>query len=66
MRSGEFNMFDDDAGGIMTLTRKVESRKGVVSRRVPGRKDHSYRPARFPTRNIVTPIVLLCMLSYPP
>ena len=51
MRTGEFRMFDDDGGSIISL-REGTSPKG---RR---KKNHSYRPARFPTRNIVTPIVL--------
>ncbi|KAJ7594622.1 triacylglycerol lipase [Mycena floridula] len=51
MRSGEFVMFDDDVGGIRI--------SDGVSKKVKGKKSHYYRPARFPTRNIVTPIVLL-------
>jgi lysosomal acid lipase/cholesteryl ester hydrolase len=54
MRNGEFNMFDDDADSIIRFERKAG---GKGPRR--GRKNHFYRPARFPTRNIVTPIVLL-------
>lgn len=46
MRNGKFQMYDDDVQRI-TLTRGRSS--GVTS----------YAPARFPTRNIVSPIVLL-------
>ncbi|KAL1736331.1 Alpha/Beta hydrolase protein [Schizophyllum commune] len=45
MRSATFQMFDDDvSAGVGSVARTRVS---------------SYRPARFPTRNIVTPIVLM-------
>lgn len=45
MRSATFQMFDDDvSAGVGNVARTSVS---------------SYRPARFPTRNIVTPIVLM-------
>lgn len=46
MRNGKFQMYDDDVQQPLSLTRGLS---GVSS----------YAPARFPTRNIVTPIVLL-------
>ncbi|GJE91342.1 triacylglycerol lipase [Phanerochaete sordida] len=46
MRNGKFQMYDDDVQQPLSLTRGLS---GVTS----------YAPARFPTRNIVTPIVLL-------
>ncbi|EKM53356.1 uncharacterized protein PHACADRAFT_259672 [Phanerochaete carnosa HHB-10118-sp] len=46
MRNGKFQMYDDDVQHPLVLTRGLS---GVSS----------YAPARFPTRNIVTPIVLL-------
>jgi lysosomal acid lipase/cholesteryl ester hydrolase len=44
MRNGKFQMYDDDVQQPLSLTRPGVS---------------SYAPARFPTKNIVTPIVLL-------
>lgn len=49
MRNGKFQMYDDDVQ-TLALTRGSAHRASGVS---------SYAPARFPTRNIVTPIVLL-------
>ena len=48
MRNGKFQMYDDDVQPLMML--QASHRPSGVS---------SYAPARFPTRNIVTPIVLL-------
>jgi len=56
MRNGEFVMFDDDAGGIMPSVHIADGEDPAGRR---GRRNQAYRPARFPTRNIVTPIVLL-------
>lgn len=50
MRNGEFVMFDDDVGYLTPST---------PSKLKKGRRNNYYRPARFPTRNIVTPIVLM-------
>lgn len=48
MRNGKFQMYDDDIQRVM-LVRGAPKPSGVTS----------YAPARFPTKNIVTPIVLL-------
>ncbi|KAJ3543975.1 hypothetical protein NM688_g5796 [Phlebia brevispora] len=48
MRNGKFQMYDDDVQPLMVA--RGNHRPSGVS---------SYAPARFPTRNIVTPIVLL-------
>lgn len=48
MRNGKFQMYDDDVQAL-AVTRPSNRSSGVSS----------YQPARFPTRNIVTPIVLL-------
>ncbi|KAH9927389.1 triacylglycerol lipase [Amylocystis lapponica] len=48
MRNGKFQMYDDDVQRFMVVRRAARP-SGVTS----------YAPARFPTRNIVTPIVLL-------
>jgi lysosomal acid lipase/cholesteryl ester hydrolase len=58
MRNGEFVMFDDDANGMMPSLRASKGGIGDEHNR-SRRKNNAYRPARFPTRNIVTPIVLL-------
>ncbi|KAM5535385.1 hypothetical protein V8D89_010907, partial [Ganoderma adspersum] len=48
MRNAKFQMYDDDVQRVM-LIRRVPRPSGVTA----------YAPARFPTRNIVSPIVLL-------
>lgn len=48
MRNGKFQMYDDDVQRVM-LIRGAPRSFGVTS----------YAPARFPTKNIVTPIALL-------
>ncbi|PSR77169.1 hypothetical protein PHLCEN_2v8034 [Hermanssonia centrifuga] len=48
MRHGKFHMYDDEVQPL-TVPRGSHRPSGVTS----------YAPARFPTRNIVTPIVLL-------
>lgn len=48
MRNGKFLMYDDDVQRLM-IVRGAPRSSGVTS----------YSPARFPTRNIVSPIVLL-------
>jgi lysosomal acid lipase/cholesteryl ester hydrolase len=48
MRNGKFQMYDDDVQRVMVVRGSARP-SGVTS----------YAPARFPTRNIVTPIVLL-------
>lgn len=47
MRNAKFQMYDDDVQRVM-LIRRVPRPSGVTA----------YAPARFPTRNIVSPIVL--------
>lgn len=49
MRNGKFQMYDDDVQKVI-LVRTNQARPSGVT---------SYAPARFPTRNIVSPIVLL-------
>lgn len=49
MRTGKFQMYDDDIEHV-TLVQRSSARPSGVS---------AYLPARFPTRNIVSPIVLL-------
>ena len=48
MRNAKFQMYDDDVQRVM-LIRRAAKPSGVTA----------YAPARFPTRNIVSPIVLL-------
>ena len=48
MRNAKFQMYDDDVQRVV-LVRRAARPSGVTA----------YAPARFPTRNIVTPIVLL-------
>ncbi|KAI0374251.1 triacylglycerol lipase [Pilatotrama ljubarskyi] len=48
MRNAKFQMYDDDVQRVM-LIRRAPRPSGVTA----------YAPARFPTRNIVSPIVLL-------
>ncbi|CAL1711186.1 unnamed protein product [Somion occarium] len=48
MRTGKFQMYDDDVQHVM-LARTTARPSGVSS----------YLPARFPTRNIASPVVLL-------
>jgi len=51
MRNGKFQMYDDDVQQFMLVRhRSLNHRPSGVT---------AYAPARFPTRNIVTPIVLL-------
>ncbi|KAI0072829.1 triacylglycerol lipase [Panus rudis PR-1116 ss-1] len=49
MRTGKFQMYDDDVQRVM-IARKEPARPSGVT---------AYAPARFPTRNIMSPIVLL-------
>lgn len=49
MRNGKFQMYDDDVQPLMVARGANYRPSGVTS----------YAPARFPTRNIVTPIVLM-------
>ncbi|KAH9944455.1 triacylglycerol lipase [Epithele typhae] len=48
MRNGKFQMYDDDVQRVV-LVRRTAKPSGVTA----------YAPAQFPTRNIVSPIVLL-------
>ena len=48
MRNAKFQMYDDDVQRVV-LVRRAPKPSGVTA----------YAPARFPTRNIVSPIVLL-------
>lgn len=48
MRNGKFQMYDDDVQKVMVV-RSGHRPSGVTS----------YAPARFPTRNIASPVVLL-------
>ena len=48
MRNAKFQMFDDDVQRVMVIRRAAKP-SGVTA----------YAPARFPTRNIVAPIVLM-------
>ncbi|KAI0824247.1 triacylglycerol lipase [Trametes gibbosa] len=50
MRNAKFQMYDDDVQRVMLIRRAPARPAGAVS---------AYAPARFPTRNIVSPIVLL-------
>ncbi|KAI0651770.1 triacylglycerol lipase [Trametes meyenii] len=50
MRNAKFQMYDDDVQRVMLVQRGGAARPSGVS---------AYAPARFPTRNIVSPIVLL-------
>ena len=49
MRNAKFQMYDDDVQRVMLIRRAHHRPAGVTA----------YAPARFPTRNIVSPIVLL-------
>ncbi|GBE80945.1 triacylglycerol lipase [Sparassis latifolia] len=49
MRNGKFQMYDDDVQRVVLIRSTAARPSGVTS----------YAPARFPTRNIVTPIFLL-------
>lgn len=49
MRNGKFQMYDDDVQHLRVFRAGNHRPSGVSS----------YAPARFPTRNIVTPIVLM-------
>ena len=49
MRNAKFQMYDDDVQRVMLIRRAPGSPSGVTA----------YAPARFPTRNIVAPVVLL-------
>ncbi|KZT04749.1 triacylglycerol lipase [Laetiporus sulphureus 93-53] len=49
MRNAKFQMYDDDVQVVARVATRKHRPSGVTS----------YAPARFPTRNIVTPIVLI-------
>ncbi|KAI0639321.1 triacylglycerol lipase [Trametes polyzona] len=50
MRNAKFQMYDDDVQRVRLVRRAASGRPAGVT---------AYAPARFPTRNIVSPIVLL-------